>query len=100
MVWGLLTGVLMVCLIMQYLSYFLTYLDKSGSKQLMEWIDLSMFIFGWRGYMKNRLGDVYGYYLLLALIAIERLIAKRLKLALKREIVSFHMGGLDTVPDN
>lgn len=99
-VWGAVTAVLLVCITMEYLSYFLDYFGSNGSKQFMEWINLALFMMGWKGYKKNKLADVYGYYLLLVLIAVERLIAKRLKAALKKEILSFQMGDTETVPDN
>lgn len=99
-VWGVLTVVLLICITMEYLSYFLEYFGSNGSKQFMEWINLALFMLGWKGYKKNKLADVYGYYLLLAMIAVERLIAKRLKAALKKEILSFQMGDTETVPDN
>ena len=76
---------------MEYLSYFILFLD-STSKQLVEWTNLALFIAGWKGYKSNKLADVYGFYLLLCMLILEIQIGKRLKAALKMEMVAFQKG--------
>jgi hypothetical protein len=89
--WGFLKFFLVVCILMQYCSYFLKYFS-TGAAALVKWINLVMFMLGWKGYHSNKLMDVYGYYLLLALLAIEIFIGRKLKFALKKEMVNFQFG--------
>ena len=80
---------LIICLVGQYVSYLMIFVKL---KAITKWINLGFFLMGWSNVNRNKILDVYGYYVLILLLVFEINTARKLKDRLKKDQIEASSG--------